>query len=383
MNAAVVIDAGDLPLGGGALALIRPALERLQPGGVLAVLSSAATMGDDLRDWCRLERHRHLDAGEPGRHFIERGRYGVLQPLPMEPPERAHRNSGFAPRGALLEPGGPDWPFSLVERARVAPPETAQLYQQAVASQWDATRDIPWSTVKALPPALEAALGQIMTFLAENELSALWVPSKFIARIHPAYLETAQFLATQLADEARHIDVFLRRARRPGTSTVTTAHSLRALLEPDDFTEATFLLSLLGEGTFLDLLRFVEEHAPDEATAELTRRARVDEARHVHFGIAHVRYALGHDPLLYSRLEALVRARAAGIPSQSVPAPLQDALTILAARGDDPPSVRRGHDQFRALLDQMHEQRKKRLQSAGFDATQAETLSLLHTPNFM
>src|SRR5262249_14741432 len=163
--------------------------------------------------------------------------------------------------------------FSLVERDRVAPPEVAALYQQATAAQWDATRDIPWHTVRPLPDALERALGQIMGFLAENELSALYVPSRFLSAIHPAYLETAQLLAMQLADEARHIEVFLRRARagggRVGRSSAVTARSLLTLLELDDFTEAAFLLSVLGEGTFLDLLRFIERHAPDEATAEL------------------------------------------------------------------------------------------------------------------
>jgi hypothetical protein len=34
---AVAIDAGDLPMGGGLLALVRPALTLLQPGGVLAL----------------------------------------------------------------------------------------------------------------------------------------------------------------------------------------------------------------------------------------------------------------------------------------------------------------------------------------------------------
>jgi hypothetical protein len=379
--ATLSIDCGDLPLGGGALALIRPALLRLEPGGVLTVRSRLANFEEELRDFCRLERHTLLPALADG-HAIQRGPYGIPVETPLDPPERADPRSGFAPRGARLEPGGPDWPFSLNERVRVSPPETAQLYQQAVDAQWNAFQ-IPWNTIQPLPRALEEALGQVMTFLAENELSALYVPSRFLPRVHPAFVETAQFLATQLADEARHIEVFLRRARMRGVSSATTAHSLRALLDPEDFTEATFLLSVLGEGTFLDLLRFIEEHAPDEATRELTRRARLDEARHVRFGIIHVRHALEHDPQLYPRLEQLVRTRVTKIPAQTVPTPLADALTILAARGDDPPSVRRGHEMFRALLDEMQLQRKKRLMSAGLDDVQAETLSKLHTPNFM
>jgi hypothetical protein len=287
-----------------------------------------------------------------------------------------------------VEPGGPAYPFTLVERAHVAPPEVAQLYDQAVAAQWDPTRDIPWRTIGRLPAGLENAVVQVMSFLAENELSALYVPARFLPRIHPAYAEVAQLLAVQLADEARHIDVFLKRARlaegAPAVSSAATARSLLSLMESEDFTEATFLLSVLGEGTFLDLLRFVEEHAPDEATAELARRARNDETRHVHFGLAHVRHALENDPGLFARLEAAVRRRAATLHGVAgVPAPLQDALVVLAARGTEPGAVARGHDAFRALLDAMHEGRLRRLRHAGFSEEQAQVISDLHTPNFM
>ncbi|MGH3055469.1 MAG: ferritin-like domain-containing protein, partial [Gaiellaceae bacterium] len=283
-----------------------------------------------------------VGASEPESILPRRGEQlltaDMVAAVPM--PARADPLSGFAPRGARVEPGGPRYPFTLLERDHVAPPDIGALYDQAVANQWEAATDIPWHTVQPLAPALEVAVGQIMTFLAENELAALYVPAGFLPRIHPAYVEVAMLLATQLADESRHIDVFLKRARagggRLGVSTATTARSLHSLLMLTDFTEAAFLLSVLGEGTFLDLLRFVEEHACDGATAELARRARTDEARHVHFGLSHVRHGLAHDPTLFGRLEAAVRRRAVSLyDAGGAPAPLLDALTILAARGTE------------------------------------------------
>ena len=409
----MAVDGGELPLGGGLLALVRPALDQLEPDGILAVLSRSSSLRHDLPAWCRAQRHEYLGVEETAgvdRHLIARGRFSVplntttyndglptpsddevrvaevLKTVPL--PSHADPGTGFAPRGARVEPGGPVYPFTLNERDHVAPPEVRALYDQAVSAQWDANKDIPWARVRMLPAELERALIQIMTFLAENELAALYVPSRFIARIHPAYVEVGMFLATQLADESRHVDVFLRRARMCrqglGISSVNTSRSLLSLMQTEDFTEAAFLLSVLGEGTFLDLLSFIERYAPDEPTSELVRRARNDESRHVHFGSAHVRAGLAADPRLYGRLEAAVRRRAATLHGiHGVPAPLQDALTLLAAGGTEPSALAKGSEAFRDLLSTMHSNRIRRLGYAGFTSEQAERISELHTPNFM
>lgn len=415
-NVAVAIDAGDLKMGDGLLALVRPALQLLEPGGVLAINSLSDGLQDDLSVWCRVQHHDYLGHDSaPGtdetvtRHLLKRGRLSVakgrreqgirletrdgtlpaaevVSTVPM--PETADPASGFAPRGAQVEPGGPRYPFDLLDRDHVAPPEVGRLYDQAVESQWDGNRDIAWDDVPVHQPEVERAIDQVFTFLAENELSALYLPSKFVSRIHPAYAEVAMFLSTQMADESRHMDVFLKRARSGGgglgVSSATTSHSLLTLLELTDFTEASFLLSVLGEGTFVDLLGFIEEHAPDEVTADIVRRAKNDETRHVHFGQVHVRHALAHDSSLYTRLENAVRRRAtrmAGVGG--IPEPLQDGLTILAAGSTSPKAVARGHDAFRSLLDQMHQNRTRRLEHAGFSSEQAIRISELHTPNFM
>jgi len=391
-TAAVAVDGGDLTLGGGLLAILRPALELVAPDGVVALRSSSASVRHDLPSWCRLERHDYLgcEAQADGSdvHFIGRGSFGVPHDSDGAADE-ADPHSGFAPAGARIERGGPRYPFTLNRRQAVSPAQaTRQLYDQAIAAQWDAGRDLPWDRVQPLSPPVERAIGQVMTFLAENELSALYVPSKFVARMHPAYAETAMFLATQMMDESRHIDVFLRRARvaggRLGVSSVTTSRSLLSLLELEDFTEAAFLLSVLGEGTFLDLLRYLERYAPDELTTEIARRTRADESRHVHFGVMHIRDALERDATLARRLEETVRRRAATLYGVGgVPAPIQDALTIVAAGSDAPAAVARGHEAFRELLSEMHEGRLKRLAKAGFTSEQATLLSELHTPNFM
>ena len=195
--AAIAVDGGELPLGGGLLALVRPALDALDAGGMLAVLSRSDSVRADLPSWCRVERHEYLGVEKLSdgidRHLIARSQFSVPQSphkeerltpradrltasdvLEVAPlPASSDPFTGFAPRGARVEPGGPEYPFTLNERTHVAPPEVARLYDQAVGAQWDANTDIPWSKVRPLEDALEIALVQIMTFLAENELSAL------------------------------------------------------------------------------------------------------------------------------------------------------------------------------------------------------------------
>ena len=94
-----------------------------------------------------------------------------------------------------------------------------------------------------------------MTYLIENENAALLVPARFLGQVHPHFREVMQLLAIQVADEARHVEVFTRRAllkrRRMGLSTVGGQASLKTLFDEPDFALASFLLSVLGEGTFL------------------------------------------------------------------------------------------------------------------------------------
>src|SRR4030095_4079951 len=156
-----------------------------------------------------------------------------------------------------------------------------------------------------------------MTFLAENEYSALYVPAKWIARIHPHFAETILFLSTQVSDEARHIEVFVKRAVANGGglqfSSGSTQASLKSLLDQEQFVAASFLLSVLGEGTFLDLLRYIERHAPEPVTRDIARRTRIDETRHVHFALAHIRHALQADVKIRDMLRRAITERASAL----------------------------------------------------------------------
>lgn len=326
--------------------------------------------------------------GDGHHHKVQRGSSAPAVVRPIEIAESSDPAWGLAPRGAAVESGGPRFGFTLTEKRQVWAEELSTIYRQATSNQWSAARDIPWAELPRLSDELEAAVCQIMTFLTENEFAALYVPARFIPRIHPHYREVVEVLAVQVVDEARHAEAFTRRAQIGGlglgTTAISSQMSLQTLLEEPDFTTAVFLLCVMGEGTFLTLLSFLEKHAPDPATKALMRLAHRDEARHVAFGIAHLRYVLEREPERHIQLASAVERRSQMLASISGISPyVYDALVVLAGGGLTPAQVRRGAAAAHQLQLDMGRARRERLQNLGFGPEAAIRLSAFHTKNFM
>jgi len=410
------IDAAGLSAADGLLLLVLRALDKLKPGDILHITSTDPSTEHDLSAWARLNAHRWLGTTlQDGRwlHRIEKGSalriltgaeldWGNRGPIrdgrfdtrdwllghASKILETASPTDGFAPRGAIVEKGSPAFPFDVLDRHSAWNEGAADFYEQATAGHWDGSRDIPWADLRPLDEELERAVCQLMTFLAENEYSALYVPAKWIARIHPHFAETVMFLATQVRDEARHIEVFVKRALANGGglqfSSASTQASLKTLLDQESFVQASFLLGVLGEGTFLDLLRYIETHAPDIVTREIARRTRIDETRHVHFALDHIRSVLRADAGMKTGLHRAISDRASALSSVKALNPLVDeSLVILAAGGLSPERLPKATKDRTQLYETMHENRMRRLVAVGFSDREAEELSELHTPNFM
>ena len=226
-----------------------------------------------------------------------------------------------------------------------------------------------------------------MTYIAQNEYAAYYVPARYMAHVNPEYVEVLMWLASHVHDEARHVEVFTKRALAGGQRrTPSPPPSCRSRPCSTSATSAPPRCSsnVLGEGTFLDLLSFVAHHAPDAATATAARLAHQDERRHVQFGIAHIRHRLAHDPDERQRLVAAVEERAAKLVSLDGLSPVVgESLVLMAARSAQPADIGDAGRSVRDLLGRMNRNRIRRLRAAGFDRATAQMLSELHTPNLM
>jgi len=386
----------DLGFDRGAHLLIARALKPLAAGELIEVDGRDPNLVLHATTWCRTHGHA-IDVNSTGEIRIRRGSAvdaplahaeRVLPVTATDLREHAPAVWGLAARGALVEPGGPSPAFDLANRDEVWADITPKLYAQACAAQWDPETAIDWSAPMHHDDGVEDAVVQVMTYLIENELTALVVPSRFLGRVHPYFREVVQLLAVQVADEARHVEVFTRRAglrrRELGISGAGGRASLGTLIDEPDFALALFLLSVLGEGTFLHLLSFLERHAPDSVTRDVAHLALQDEARHVAFGQAHLEHRVAVDPGIRGQLRnAVVRRHDTLRNTAGLNDRVFDALVVLAAGAWEPAAIERGYELVGELQTDMDNGRRRRLTRLGFSPSDSAELAALHTRNFM
>jgi hypothetical protein len=301
---------------------------------------------------------------------------------------KAPDSNGLMTRGIIAQEGSTVYGFELSHKEQVWSQSVASLYEEGKNAQWNATSDIAWNEIPTFDPIMEKAICQIMTYLVENEFSALYIPGKFISKINPYYMEVPLFLSSLMNDEARHIEVFTKRANANGGgfqySSEVTQRSLFSLFKEDDYLKSSFLLHVMGEGTFIDLLSFLEKHIPDETTKKIIRLSKRDEIRHVTYGMQHVKSAIEQNPNRINALKNSAYKRKEFMDEvSSESSMLLESLAILAGGSDSPNDYKRGFDLVEELKATMNENRIKRLIQIGMDEDLAHDISKVHTPNFM
>lgn len=290
----------------------------------------------------------------------------------------------FAPRGAVREPYRHEMPiigdYTVIDKNELWADNVLTLYEEAKAGQWNATRDIPWTELQALPEDLEKATCQLCTFLTEVEFVAGDFPAKWLYRIPQEFLEVKSFLATQLMDEARHQEVFRKRAIAGGGllhAAPGFEWALAAILEAPTHTMGTFLLNVLGEGLVLSIFRSGEMIAKTHVDKEIFRRCLQDEARHVSYGVLELKSYLANHPQRDAAIEDLHRFCDVGeqvVLSAFVEPALIEPIAILLGGGLE--HIDKGMDGVRHLWGMFINEYLQRCECAGFDRRARCTIPL-------
>lgn len=298
---------------------------------------------------------------------LDQGSYGYsqLDEIPRGP-------RGATPRGAAFDIDSQvDLEPSLNRKSDVWAYKVASFTEEAVSRQWNATTDIPWGDLDKYERSeeIEVAFAQLCTFFTEVEMIATDLPAKWVWRMNHQFPEVKHFIATQAMDEARHAEVFRKRALAGGVGLMEASpqaeHSLKAILDCDNYSDASAFLHLLAEGNVLTMFRFSEFISPTPVDKRMFQLVMQDEARHVSYGMQHLRWTLDHGPDRREQLH-LSLDEAETFSIFQFDSALMEAMIVLAGKGTKPAQIQQGvkivgHMQVRQI-----EEYFQRLRHAGF-----------------
>jgi hypothetical protein len=282
-------------------------------------------------------------------------------------------HGSMAPRGAEVPPETPSLgSYDVDDKAVVWAENAGELYEEAIARQWSSARDIPWDRLQELPDDIERAVCQLCTQLTEVEFIAGDLPAKWLWRINHDYHEVKLFLASQIFDEARHMDVFRKRALANGGGLLKASpgaeHVLRTIIEAPNYIVASSLMHILAEGFVLTLFRHGEFLAPTEVEKRIFRLCMQDEARHVGYGTLHLKYFLQKHPERAEEIHAILDSGEEAMLALSVEPQQMEPRLILAGGGVD--RMQEGMMRTAFLYQKQVREYLHRLKVAGLDRSE-------------
>ena len=209
------------------------------------------------------------------------------------------------------------WDYEKGERKQLN-----TLYEKAKASQWNAETDIDWSVggqidmardpanpLNTLAHTDEGVFGKLSADqrATMGHASMAWTISQFLHGEQGALACTAKivqsvpwidakfYAATQVMDEARHVEVYSKYLRDKLQWEFPINVHLRDLLDDivsDSRWDFTYLgMQIMVEGLALAAFGFQYQLSPDPLLKQITRYVMSDEARHVAFGVLSLKEA--------------------------------------------------------------------------------------------
>jgi hypothetical protein len=221
---------------------------------------------------------------------INIGRYGEV---PDEWPFKTEM-----PRGAVPIEGTEAMGYSIYEKQEVWSDACAGLYEEAIQRRWSPATDVPWTSIEPLADDLERAIDQVCTYFSEKAQMEADVLGRWEPEISYGYHEVKLYLATVIFEDARAVEVFRKRAlsNGGGLGIQSPGWSFRAVVDSRNFTEMAVIQMVLHDSLTLAEYEFGEKYAANEAEKFIFARAIQDKARHLAYGVSHMKYALLHRP---------------------------------------------------------------------------------------
>lgn len=203
------------------------------------------------------------------------------------------------PRGAYpgkaLAPLG----YFLRHKYELWADNAADLYEEANQRRWVPATDVPWDTIEPLPDDIEIAMCQFCTELCQQANVEIETISSWLQNMSFGFHEVKVYLTTETLDATKHFEAFRKRALANGGGLgLESRNDLgRVILESKGgWSETVVFLHLLRGPFTMTLYRYGEMLAHNPAEKVIFSRCMQDKARHLAYGLMHLRYAIANRP---------------------------------------------------------------------------------------
>ena len=219
-----------------------------------------------------------------------------------EIPEFVRDRYSMAARGSEIWGKLPDLGYTVNRKSDVWADNVAELYEESKARRWVPAVDLDWKTLPSTTttPELEAAMAQLCTTLGEIALVAMEMPSRWIFAINQEFLELKSHLCAQMIDEARHVEVFRKRALAGGQglkrASANVEQALKEILFAETYPEGAFALDVMLATLIANVLAHASATARLPIDATLFRLCLQDTGRTLAYGMGQARYHFAHQP---------------------------------------------------------------------------------------
>jgi len=286
-------------------------------------------------------------------------------------PEFVRNNYSMAARGSEIVPGLPDLGYTINRKSDVWSENVAALYEEAKTRRWTPAVDIDWSALKAapLPADLEAAVSQLCTSLEEISLVMMELPSRWVSAINQEFLELKSYLCAQMIDEARHVEIFRKRALAGGTglkrASASAEQALKEILFAETYPEASLACNVMLASLILGV--FQQSAAISAVDAKIFRLCMQDTARELAYGVGHIRYHLQHQPQRAEYLHDYLDRTEHTFLGIAASPELLEPLIVLAGKGTSKAALADGSQRVRKFLQHTVDAYLERLSAIGLD----------------
>ena len=278
------------------------------------------------------------------------------------------------PRGAFPIPGVPRTDlYALSAKVDLWADNAVDLYEEAIQRRWMGHLEIAWDDITPQPYEYELAMRQLCTELAQQASIETDLIGQWLHKMNYAYHEVKTFLASEIFDTGRHYSIFRRRAlHNDGSLGMESAGQFnRRMIETrPGWTEVAMFLYLVRGPLTLLLYRYGEAYARNRADKFLFRKCLEDKARHLAYGMAHIRYAVEHQPEGFGRgLGNLMRGVERDLVRDLKDPVLWEALAIII--GGSVANIAQGMAVVDGFKQRYIEDYLGRMQWVGIDKTEA------------